>query len=112
MEQGDEVFYSMRVTVTNQQYITQEIETESVTIRLPLKSGPQTNQKSETNCVAPETNYAAPETRNVSATLCIPARSEQESVTELRMSRKKRTVVRSSPEEEKRSRLGDISDLL
>ena len=30
----DEVFYDVRVTVTNKQFITQNIETENVTIRL------------------------------------------------------------------------------
>ena len=43
---GEEVYYSMRITVSNKQYITQNIETENVTIKLK----PSLSQDTKTTC--------------------------------------------------------------
>ena len=77
MEDGGEVFYSVRVTLTNKQFITQNIETESVTVRLPVSGS-----DSATCCSSATT----------SATLVLPAphhRPDQQ-ISQIRRLRNKR----------------------
>lgn len=88
---GEEVYYSMKITVTNKQYITQNIETENVTIRLK----PNISGHVESNHVEATVRLPAPVPCNSISRpvdLTFTERSDEE-IAELRRLRKKRVAV-------------------
>ena len=90
---GEEVFYSMRITVTNKQYITQNIETENVTIK--LKPSLTENTETECNHVEATVRLPPPPQTYDSVMTSRPQFSERsdEEIAELRRMRKKRVAV-------------------
>ena len=86
---SQEVSYSVSVSVTNKQFITQNIETENVTIRLNTRHQPQVIECSD-----------------VEATVSLPCpgftqgATEDLSIAQLRRQRNKRAAVRWQDEEE------------
>merc|ERR1711915_983689 len=93
-----EVYYSMKITVSNKQYITQNIETENVTIRLK----PSTAMESESECNHVEATVRLPSTKRTensafSTQSSLSHKSDQE-IAELRRLRKKRLPLVSHQE--------------
>ena len=94
---ADDVFYSVNVTVTNKQYITQHIETENVTIKLKsnnkVKTQPQVIQCSDVEATVRLPIAPRPDI-HIEHDVAIEDYDEKEkSLTELRNRRKKRTAV-------------------
>ena len=95
---SEEVYYSMKITVSNKQYITQNIETENVTIRLK----PSTAMESESECNHVEATVRLPSTNRTenvvfSTQSSLSDKSDQE-IAELRRLRKKRLPLVSHQE--------------
>merc|ERR1711874_184556 len=88
---GEEGYYSMRITVSNKQYITQNIETENVTIRL------KPSQAGEEDCSHVEATVRLPPHSDHSAKAIQDLQSDQE-IADLRRMRKKRVTTVSQQE--------------
>lgn len=92
----EEVFYSVSVSVTNKQFITQNIETENVTIR--LNTGPGRAQPRVIEC------------SEVAATVSLPcpgpSQGEELNIGQLRRQRKKRAAVSWKDESEEEDEAG------
>ena len=91
---GEEVYYSMRITVTNKQYITQNIETENVTIKLKpsLTADSECNHVEATVRLPPPVQTDNSKGRSQGMDLRFTDRSDEE-IAELRRLRKKRVAV-------------------
>lgn len=85
--EGGEVVYSMRVTVTNRQFVTQEVESSSVTLRLRPGGGVE---------------------EVVEATVRVPGQQEEEKTEERRRSRKR--VIKAEDTPSKRWRVDSEED--
>jgi len=94
---GEEVYYSMRITVSNKQYITQNIETENVTIKLkPSRSGeeePECNHVEATVRLPPpvQTDDSMMTSKTQGLNFQFSERTDEE-ISELRRLRKKRVT--------------------
>ena len=92
----EEVYYSVSVSVTNKQFITQNIETENVTIR--LNTGPGGGQPQVIECSDVEATVSLP---------CPGASQGQEvGIGQLRRQRKKRAAVSWQDEGEEEDEAG------
>eukprot|EP00092_Neocalanus_flemingeri_P012343 GFUD01013307.1.p2 GENE.GFUD01013307.1~~GFUD01013307.1.p2 ORF type:complete len:448 (+),score=92.88 GFUD01013307.1:2272-3615(+) len=91
---GEEVYYSMRITVTNKQYITQNIETENVTIKLKpsLTADSECNHVEATVRLPPPVQTDNSVSRSQGLNMQFTDRSDEE-IAELRRLRKKRVAV-------------------
>jgi len=91
---GEEVYYSMKITVSNKQYITQNIETENVTIKLK----PSLSEEERSDCSHVEATVRLPppvKTDGSSAASMEDGHSQgiernDQQIAELRRMRKKR----------------------
>lgn len=92
----EEVFYSVSVSVTNKQFITQNIETENVTIR--LNTGPGRAQPRVIECSDVEATVSLPCPR--------PSQGEEVTIGQLRRQRKKRAAVSWKDEGEEEDEAG------
>ena len=111
---GEEVFYSVKITVSNNQYITQNIETENVTIRLKSNNNNTVShsepQVIQCNNVEATVRLPCPVNNNNNSDNSTPEHCDMSddndvSISQLRRLRKKRSAMfLDSDQNEKRSK--------